>query len=174
MEEKTCFLQILKCSLLLFVITLMFSCQKEEQKPAGSVSEFINDSEGYFKGVVRLQEKDMFVTYSDIVLTFNGNDVKREVTEKLYKNISYGMIYRKGKDSVNYFYTKRSKILVYSNCEKRLPEWIQELEKQIVDSENMGSTTLSSKPPFGVIFEYLTARMRFLRLKLRLSKIIHQ
>lgn len=143
-----------KLSLLVLVSIMIISCQKAEQKPAGIVSEFTTDSEGYFKGVIKLQEKDMLGTYSDIVLTFNGDDVRREVTEKMFKNISYGMIYKRGKDSVYYFYTKDQKSWYTSIMKHDFQQWVEKLEKPTVDSENPGSTTLSAQPPFGVIFEY--------------------
>jgi hypothetical protein len=151
---KSIYLKIFKLSLLVFVSAMMISCQKAEQKAAGNASEFISDSEGYFKGIIKLEEKDVLGTHSDIVLTFNGNDVKREVTEKLFKNISYGMIYRKGQDSVDYFYTKDQKSWHTSIAKKDFQKWVQELEKPIVDPENIGSTSLAAQPPFGIIFQY--------------------
>lgn len=99
-------IQILKFLVLIFASVTIISCKESKESAAENVKESVMDSEGYFKGIIKLEEKDVLGTHSDIVLTFNGNDVKREVTEKLFKNISYGMIYRKGNDSVDYFYTK--------------------------------------------------------------------
>jgi len=132
---------------------MIISCKKTEQSTAGNLKEPFKDSEGYFKGIIKLEEKDVLGTHSDIVLTFNGNDVKREVTEKLFKNISYGMIYRKGNDSVDYFYTKDQKSWHTSIAKKDFQKWVQELEKPIIDPENMG-TSLTGQPPFGIIFQY--------------------
>lgn len=134
-------------------MTVVF-CKKSEETTPKNQKEFRNDSDGYFKGIIKLEEKDMLGTHSDIVLTFNGNDVKREVTENLSKNISYGMIYRKGQDSVDYFYTKDQKSWHASIAKKDFQKWVQELETPIIESDDMGSSTLAGQRPFGIIFEF--------------------
>lgn len=146
-------IQILKFFVLIFALITIISCKESKESTTGNASEFISDSEGYFKGIIKLEEKDVLGTHSDIVLTFNGNDVKREVTEKLFKNISYGMIYRKGNDSVDYFYTKDQKSWHTSIAKKDFQKWVLELEKPIIDPEN-GSTSFAVQPPFGIIFQY--------------------
>lgn len=147
-------IQILKFLVLIFASVTIISCKESKESTTGNVKESTVDSEGYFKGIIKLEEKDVLGTHSDIVLTFNGKDVKREVTEKLFKNISYGMIYRKGNDSVDYFYTKDQKSWHTSIAKKDFQKWVQELEKPIIDPENIGSTSLASQPPFGIIFQY--------------------
>lgn len=144
----------IKLSLLVIVLGIIVSCNKSENNTAGKTTELLNDSEGYFKGVIELEEKDMLGTHSDIVLIFNEGDVKREVTERLLKNISYGMIYRKKQDSVDYFYTKDQKSWYASIAKKDFRKWVQELEKPVIDSENIGNTSFAVQPPFGTIFKY--------------------
>ena len=139
---------------LIFATIFLFSCNKFEQNPSKNSIEVINDSDGYFKGIINLEEKDFLGTQSSITLTFNGNDVKREVSQRLFENVSYGMIYRRGKDSVEYYYTKDDKTWHTLIAKKDFQKWVTDLERPVVDSASIGSSTLIDNRPFGDIFKF--------------------
>ena len=142
---------------LLFATIILVSCNKfKENTPKNSI-EVVNDSEGYFKGIIKLEEKDWLGTESNITLIFNGDDVKREVTQRLFSNVSYGMIYRKGKDSVEYYYTKDDKTWHTLIAKKDFQKWVTKLERPVIDSTNIGSSTLIDNRPFGDIFKFFNS-----------------
>lgn len=140
---------------LIFSAIIIVSCNKSEETSRNKSIEVKNDSEGYFKGIIVLEEKDVLGTQSYITYTFNGNDVKREITEKLLKTVSHGMIYKKDQDSVIYYYTKANQTWHTLISKKEFQKWVTDLETPVIDSTVSLNSNFSVKRPFGTIFEPL-------------------
>lgn len=146
---------IIKFLALIFATIILVSCSKSEESTAKKSIKVNNDSKGFFKGIIILEEKDVLGTQSYITYTFNGNDVKREVSEKLLKTVSHGMIYKKGQDSVIYYYTKAYKTWHTSIAKNEFQKWVTDLETPVIDSTGILNSNFSVKRPFGTIFEPL-------------------
>ena len=137
---------------LLFATIILVSCNKSEQNPSKNSIAGASDSEGFFKGIIKLEEESL-IEKSYITLTFSGNDVKRETKKNGLDNISYGMIYRKGNDSVEYYYTKEGKTWHTLIEKKDFQKWVQILERPTIKNPEQFDRSFAVEEPFGTIFQ---------------------
>lgn len=149
MKYNKTFQRILAGNYFVFILFTMLHCAKNEEKSKDISVNRSSATNTYFKGVIKLDEKDVLGVNSRITITLNGDDVKREVQES--QATVYGMIYKKDEDSVLYYYKKENQFFHTAIFKKDFKVWVSKLEKPQTTTETWNESA-SLKEPFGTIF----------------------
>ncbi|MFC6267112.1 hypothetical protein [Frigoriflavimonas asaccharolytica] len=146
----------------LLLITFL-SCEKqEEQKTAILSGNLENSNDDYFKGVIILEENGLISSKSKIKIILNGNDVQRDVSTS--NNENYGLIYKRGQDSVVYYYKKDEKYYHTAIPKEDFQKWADSLIKPKLSASDYRYSS-SLKEPFGTIFSPFEHRSESILLK---------
>lgn len=141
--------RILAVNYFVFILFTMLHCAKSEEKSKDISVNRTSATNTYFKGIIKLDEKDVLGVNSRITITLNGDDVKREVQES--QATVYGMIYKKGQDSVLYYYKKDGQYYHTAIYKQDFILWVSLLKTPQINS-SLGDISGAFKKPFGTIF----------------------
>ena len=132
------------------ILFLLIGCKKEvEQKPI--LQSEIKNSNTYFKGIIKLEEVDFFGKRASVTLTFNGDDVKREVQDYGQK-IIYGMIYKRNQDSISYYYQNKEFSYYTVIPKDKFKTWVRDLQKPSFIGLDTKQSRAVLPEPFGTVF----------------------
>lgn len=116
--------------LFLGIAALLTSCDKLNKSNEKSDVTITNSSKEYFEGIIKFEETNVVESFSKISITLKDEGVQCEVVSKFnIDNENYGMLYKKGDDSVYYYFSKKEKSYYTLIPKKDFKNWVLSLEK---------------------------------------------